>query len=353
MNEAWVETNVALFKHVLDYEAKLDAFLNKTGGWIREQEERIWTKMFEITGEARAPLCASLDIMLRLLDTLPLFLANLSYQSNSPTICGSAPEAYTQPWLGLHGINLACFPSFDSHRKARDVLREAIIQSTGSGVVSTARAGPSASTSTAPSQIEKDAGASLLPSSSVVCSPSKCRHTQSPSLQHSQSGSSSDEDLSSEHGSKGSHSSSSSSSGSSSESGSGSGSREGSPARSEPSVDMGSAHSQTVSITSIEVLSGDEAIGDDDDASYSANEADVSQGSMSLLDISISDNEDTGKCKVREHAHKSDTDYAAWKDKRISDGTTGFQEHDNVVNDYADSGKRKPKNPDPFGPPVS
>ena len=49
-------------------------------------------------------------------------------------------------------------------------------------------------------------------------------------------------------------------------------------------------------------------------------------------------------------ARKSDTNYVAWKDKLISDGTTGLQEWDNVVNDYADSGKRKPKNPDPFGP---
>ena len=81
-SKAWLKTNAALFKHVLDYEAKLDAFLNKTGGWIREQEERIWTKMFEITGDAGAPLCASLHIMLHLLDTLPSYPANLSYQSN-------------------------------------------------------------------------------------------------------------------------------------------------------------------------------------------------------------------------------------------------------------------------------
>ena len=93
--------------------------------------------------------------------------------------------------------------------------------------------------------------------------------------------------------------------------------------------------------------------GDDDDASYSANKGDVSQGSMSLLDISISDDEDTRKCKVRELARKSDTDFAAWKDKLISDGTTGLQERDNVVNDYADGGKRKPKNPNTFSPPVT
>ena len=181
VSEAWLETNVALFKHVLDYEAKLDGFLNKTGGWIKEQEECIWTKMFEITGDAGAPLYTSLNIMLHLLDTLPSFPANLSYQSNSPIICGFVPEAYAQPWLGLHGVNLACLPSFKSCRKATDVLREAIIQSTGGGAVSTARAGPSASTSTAPSQIKKDADAPLLTSSSAVCSPSKCRCTKSPS----------------------------------------------------------------------------------------------------------------------------------------------------------------------------
>ena len=118
VSEAWLKTNATLFKHVLDYEAKLDTFLNKTGGWIREQEEHIWTKMFEITGDAGAPLCTSLNIMLCLLDTLPSFPANLSYQSNSPIICGFAPEAYAPPWLGLHGVNLACLPSFESRRKA-------------------------------------------------------------------------------------------------------------------------------------------------------------------------------------------------------------------------------------------
>ena len=76
-SQAWLKTNAALFKHILDYEAKLEKFLNKTGGWIGEQEECIWTKMFEITGDTGTPLCASLDIMLHLLDTLPSFLANL------------------------------------------------------------------------------------------------------------------------------------------------------------------------------------------------------------------------------------------------------------------------------------
>ena len=77
-SEAWLQTNTSLFKHALDYEGKLNSFLDKAGGWIREQEERIWTTMFQITGDIGAPLCASLNVLLRLLETLVSFLANLS-----------------------------------------------------------------------------------------------------------------------------------------------------------------------------------------------------------------------------------------------------------------------------------
>ena len=313
--------------------------------------------MFQITGDIGVPLCASLDILLRLLETLPSFLANLMYQSNSPIICGFAPEAYAQPWLGLHSLGLSHTPAFDSHRKAEDVLKEAIILSTGGGAAAAVRTGPSASTSTTPMQIERGAKAlSLdgLPStSSAVCSPSKRRCAKSLSPQCSQSGSSSSESSASECGSRESHSSSSSSSGSGSRSGSGSESQGGSPARSEASAGARLVHSRTVSVGSVEVLSGDEASAGEDDVLDSANEADVSQGSMSLLDISASDDEDTRKRKARELAHKNDTDFAAWKDNLISEGVKGIQEWDSMVNDYTDGGKRKPKNPDPLGPPVS
>ena len=42
VSDAWLHTNLMLFKHVLNYEMKLDAFLDKVGGWIRVQEECIW-----------------------------------------------------------------------------------------------------------------------------------------------------------------------------------------------------------------------------------------------------------------------------------------------------------------------
>ena len=45
VSEAWLRANMSLFKHMLDYEAKLDACLDRTGGWIIAQEERIWITM--------------------------------------------------------------------------------------------------------------------------------------------------------------------------------------------------------------------------------------------------------------------------------------------------------------------
>ena len=129
-SKAWSQANVTLFKHVLAYERKLNAFLDKAGGWIHQQEERIWTMIFQIAGDTGVPLCACLDVLLCLLDTLPLFPPNLSYQSQSPIICGFISEAYAQPWLGLHSLNLPHAQSFDSRRKAEDILKEAIIHST-------------------------------------------------------------------------------------------------------------------------------------------------------------------------------------------------------------------------------
>ena len=68
----------------------------------------------------------------------------------------------------------------------------------------------------------------------------------------------------------------------------------------------------------------DEASRGKEDVLDSANEADVPQGSMSFLDISITDDEDTRKCKAHELARKNDTDFAAWRDKLICDGVAGI-----------------------------
>ena len=95
-NEAWIRTNASLFKHVLDYEHRLDAFLDKAGGWIREQEEHIWMMMFRITGDIGVPLCASLNILLHLLETLP-FRQTLHTRASHPSFAGSRPKLMLTP----------------------------------------------------------------------------------------------------------------------------------------------------------------------------------------------------------------------------------------------------------------
>ena len=143
--------------------------------------------------------------------------------------------------------------------------------------------------------------------------------------------------------------------GSGSRSGSGGGSWGGSPAWSQASSHEGSVHSGAASDGSIKVLSADEVVasGGEEDVLDSANEADVSQGSMSLLDISTTDDEDTCKCKACKLTCKNDTNFAAWRDKLIRNRVAGIQEWDKTVHDYADPGKKKPKNPDMIGPPIS
>ena len=196
VSKAWSRANETLFDHVLDYEGKLNAFLDEVGGWIHAQEEHIWTTVFQIVEDTGAPVCAFLDILFRLLDTLPSLPPNLSYQSQSPLTCGFSPMAYAQPWLGLHNLNLPHAPSFDGGQKSKDVLKDAIIRSTRGRPVSKARVIPAASISTAPVHISKDA--ETIPSRGLpacsppaVHSPSKRKCTTSPSPQRSQSGTSS------------------------------------------------------------------------------------------------------------------------------------------------------------------
>ena len=158
MSNTWLQTNMSLFKHMLDYEWKLDAFLDRAGDWIRVQDHCIWMVMHRITEDIGAPLCAGLTIVFHLLDTLPSFPANLTYQSTSPMITGFVLEVYAQRlWLGLHSLDLAHTLPPDSCRKAEDVLKEAILHSTRGNTAAPVSMGPSASISTVPKWTERDA----------------------------------------------------------------------------------------------------------------------------------------------------------------------------------------------------
>ena len=206
---------------------------------------------------------------------------------------------------------ISCTPHPDSHRKAIDVPKEEIFCRMGGWNVATVvSTGLSASTSTVPEQTRQVAHECpcegippISPAvSSIAHSPAKHKCTRSLSLCHSQSSSSSSSGLGSRTGcrSRQSSLSSSGSMGSGSRSGSGSGSWDGSPAWSQASRHNGSVHLGAASDRSIEVLSADEvaAGGGKVDVLESANEADVLQGSMSLLNISTTHEKDTRKCKA-------------------------------------------------------
>ena len=191
--------------------------------------------------------------------------------------------------------------------------------------------------------------------SPVAYSPAKHKHARSPSPHCLWSSSSSSSGTGSGSGHRSRQSSLSSSGYLDLGSGSGSGSEShgGSPIRSQASGCEEPVHSGAASDGSIEVLSADKASGGEEYVLDSANEADVLQGSMSLLDISTTDDKDTCKCKAHKLALKNDTDFAAWRDKLIHNGVVGIQEWYKTVHDYADTGKKKPKNPDMIGPPIS
>ena len=84
----------------------------------------------------------------------------------------------------------------------------------------------------------------------------------------------------------------------------------------------------------------------------SEDEETLSQGTVSLLDISNSDNEETHKAAAREKARKSVVRYASWRDKQIHQGNDDIAKRDKRVHDHANVGKCC-KAPDKIGPPLA
>ena len=82
------------------------------------------------------------------------------------------------------------------------------------------------------------------------------------------------------------------------------------------------------------------------------DEETLSQGTVSLLNISNSDNEETCKAAAHEKAHKSDVRYAAWQDEQICQGNDDIAKHDKRVHNHANVGKHC-KASDKIGPPLA
>ena len=71
----------------------------------------------------------------------------------------------------------------------------------------------------------------------------------------------------------------------------------------------------------------DPAVGGED-AGDSEDEEALSQGMVSLLDISTSDNEEAHKATAHETAYKSDIQYGIWWDEQIHQGNEGIAQCD-------------------------
>ena len=115
------------------------------------------------------------------------------------------------------------------------------------------------------------------------------------------------------------------------------GSHTGSQAPSEGSSSTGLEHSASPKVVLVQGDDEDTAAGGED-AGHLEDEEALSQGMVSLLDISTSDNEEACKTAAYETARKRDVQYGGWWDEQIGQGNEGIAQHDKQVSDYTNGG---------------
>ena len=96
----------------------------------------------------------------------------------------------------------------------------------------------------------------------------------------------------------------------------------------------------------------EDAAADEKDEGHSDDEEALSQGTVSLLNISNSNNEEAHKAAVHDKACKSDVQVAAWQDEQICQGNEAIAHCDKQVHNYVDIGRPR-KAPDKIGPPLT
>ena len=79
----------------------------------------------------------------------------------------------------------------------------------------------------------------------------------------------------------------------------------------------------------------DTAAAGEEDAPHLDDEENLSQGNVSLPNISASDNEDTHKTIGHKTAWKSDVQYGNQQDEQIHQGNEGISQQDKGIYDYA------------------
>ena len=332
-------------------------FLTESKNAIEELHDRIWTVIIKVMEDAGKPMADGLGIALHLVDMLPTIPIHFAFHSSTPVLTGFVPEVYTAwPKFRMDPLDFFHALPLQSNWKALDVLCEEIVKNV-CGAEMTKAVDPTwlmtvSNVSTIGVKAIK-VGAGDGPSSPHAShSPSWCSWTRSQSPRH-HSQSSRSSSSSSCSGSRSGSASGSSSSGSS-QSGSSTRSHAGSQAPSEGSGSSESGHSCSTSpdVVLVQVNDDDTAAGGEEDTGHSEDKEALSQGTVSLLDISTSDNEDAHKATVCEAACKSNIQYGNWWDEQIHQGKEGIAQCDKGVNDYADGG-RPCKAPDKISPPFS
>ena len=96
----------------------------------------------------------------------------------------------------------------------------------------------------------------------------------------------------------------------------------------------------------------DTSVQDEEDAPHSDDKANLSQGTLSLPDISASNNEDAHKAIACEAAQKSNVQYGNWRDEQIRQGDDNISQWDKMTHDYAKVRKTS-KTPDNISPPLT
>ena len=86
-----------------------------------------------------------------------------------------------------------------------------------------------------------------------------------------------------------------------------------------------------------------------EDVDHLEDEEALLQGTVSLLNISTSDNKETHKAAACETVHKSDVQYGSWRDEQIHQGNEGIAQCNKQVNNYANGGQPS-KAMDKIGP---
>ena len=98
-DQAWKDTNDAIFSHQLKYDAQLAAFITTAEGTPQAKQDEIWSHIHSITEAAGLPNKACLSLALKILEKLPTVPLDLSYHTAIPRMLAYCLESYAfQAW---------------------------------------------------------------------------------------------------------------------------------------------------------------------------------------------------------------------------------------------------------------